>query len=81
MIDFEVLLNIEDTDTKDFISKVKKIRLDLINKKITESEFDELFEDLKQLNFIKDKMQRVEILIKLKQIIKVIDCVRRWSPI
>jgi hypothetical protein len=80
-MNFEDLLNINDPIVNNFVTKVKKIKLDLINGKISESEFDELFEDLKELNFIKDKMQRVEALIKLRQVIKVIDCVRRWSPI
>jgi hypothetical protein len=81
MMNFEDLLNINDPIVNNFVTKVKKIKLDLINGKISESEFNELFEDLKELNFIKDKMQRVEALIKLRQVIKVIDCVRRWSPI
>jgi len=80
-MNFQDLLQINDPTVKDFVTKTKELRLKLINKKITEDEFNELLDDLKQLKFIKNEMQRVETLIKLRQIIKVIDCVRRWSPI
>lgn len=77
---FQELLNSSDTNVKELAQKACELKLLLDNHQISESEFDELLEDLKSLKYISGQMNHLILLNDLKNVIASIDLVRHWAP-
>lgn len=80
IVTFEDLLNSTDSDIQDLVEKAKHIKLLLIENKISQDEFEDLFSDLKNLKHIEENADTLVLIKKLKELMDIIESVRSWAP-